>query len=98
MITPGSLRETQICTASCNPGGSSSAPPLMLIVVLPSPACHSRVPQVGQNALSKTRPESPAQDQWDGVPCVNRSASCGTITEMPNAEADCLRHLRQWQT
>jgi hypothetical protein len=67
----------------------------MLIVALPSPACHSRVPQVGQNALSKMRPESPAQDQCAGVPCVTRSAARGTMTEMPNADADCLRHLRQ---
>jgi hypothetical protein len=70
----------------------------MLIVALPWPACHSRVPQVGQNALSKMRPESPAHDQCAGVPPVIRTASRGTITEMPNADADCLRHLRQWQT
>src|SRR5271156_828301 len=43
MMMPGSLRETQICTASSNLGGSSSAPPLMLIVALPSPA----IPRAG---------------------------------------------------
>jgi hypothetical protein len=39
-----------------------------------------------------------ARNQKRGVPLVSRNAWRGTETEMPKAEADCLRHWRQWQT
>jgi hypothetical protein len=44
---------------------------------------------------SSTRPLSVGLDQVLTSPPVSRNARAGTITEIPNAEADCFRHSRQ---
>ena len=62
-----------------------------------SSSCHRREPQAGQKAQRMVWPLSVGRDQKRGLPAVRRRAARGAITEMPNAEADCRRHSRQWQ-
>jgi hypothetical protein len=59
--------------------------------------CHSRVPQSGQKAHSTFPPLSASRAQYRGVPLNSLKLSRGTMNEMPNADADCLRHSVQWQ-
>jgi hypothetical protein len=60
--------------------------------------CQSLVPQLPQKAQSSVLPVSVGRDQNLGFPWVRRNAACGTMKDIPNAEADCLRHSTQWQT
>lgn len=93
ITTPGSRRAVQICTASPRSTGVSSDPPLTETVPLAgSGACHNRLPQTGQKTQSSPVPRSVARDHVAGLPATSSSASAGTITEMPKAEADCFRH------
>lgn len=97
--TPGTLREVQICTAPPRSGGSSSDPPLMLSVsVLPRCWCQRREPQSIQNMQSSIWPLFVGRDQSLGVPLIKRNPDCRTTSEIPKADADCLRHSPQWQT
>jgi hypothetical protein len=43
-------------------------------------------------------PLSVSRVQNFGAPCVTVRPVFFTSTEMPKAEADCLRHSWQWQT
>jgi hypothetical protein len=96
MTTPGSLRVVQIWQADRRSGGSSSEPPFKLIVsVAPIPSCYTREPQEGQNAQASVPPLSVARDQTFTSPCVRRKSARLMMTEMPQAEADCLWHSRQ---
>jgi hypothetical protein len=70
----------------------------MLIVASPGVVWRMRVPQSAQNMHSSTLPLSVGRLQLLRWPCVSMNASVGTMTEMPKAEADCLRHSRQWHT
>jgi hypothetical protein len=65
----------------------------------PSPpgSCQTREPHSGQNAQSTTRPLSAGRDQKRGTPESRLKSARLTHTEMPKADADCLRHSRQWQ-
>src|SRR3954468_17065323 len=98
MMTPGSLREVQMWIAALRSTGWSSEPPLTVIVAEPGLACHTREPQVPQNMQSSVHPLSVRRDQVRTSPCCRLNALFGTRSEMPKAEADCLRHSRQWQT
>src|SRR3954471_14371002 len=99
MTTPGSLREVQMWIAWERSGGVSSEPPLRVShSAPPSGACQSREPQSGQNAQVSRLPLSVSRVQNFGTPCVTLRPDLVTSTEMPKAEADCLRHSRQWQT
>ncbi|HEX2529324.1 MAG TPA: hypothetical protein VHL31_23905 [Geminicoccus sp.] len=73
-------------------------PPLMLTLPSRTERCHSREPQFPQKAQSSVSPVDVGRVQERGTPLVRRTAGQVTITEIPNAEADCLRHSRQWQT
>ena len=98
MITPGSLREVQTWMASPRSRVWSRDPPLTLMVSgSPAASCHSREPQSGQKAQCRVRPLSVARDQRSVLPWVRWKSSRRTKSEMPKAEADCLRHSRQWQ-
>lgn len=86
-------------TAELRSIGSSSEPPLMLMELARSLSpCQIRDPQSGQKKQSSARPLSASLDHCFGVPRTSRNPDLLTITEMPNAEADCLRHSVQWQT
>src|SRR5205807_7660471 len=99
VMTPGNLRFTQAWLTAGKSTGSSSEPPLSVKNSLLPPAysCHRREPRPGQKAQSSTRPLSVGRDQKRGVPETSVKSARLTQTEMPNAEADCLRHSRQWQ-
>ena len=73
-------------------------PPLSVRVPEPGLACQTREPHAGQNMQSSVRPLSVCRDQVLGSPAVRLNAALGTSSETPNAEADCFRHSRQWQT
>ena len=70
----------------------------MLIVASPGLAWRMRVPQSTQNMHSSTLPLSVGRLHVLRLPCLSTNASAGTMTEMPKADADCLRHSRQWHT
>jgi hypothetical protein len=57
-----------------------------------------RDPHTTQNMQSSTRPLSVGRRQVRTSPSVSANAASGTITDIPNADADCRRHSRQWQT
>ena len=98
MAVPGSLREVQMWIAVEMSTGSSSEPALSVTVSgSPSVSCQSRDPHVGQNAHLRRLPLSVGRVHQFGAPCVTRSPARGTISDIPNAEADCFRHSRQWQ-
>jgi len=79
--------------------GSSSDPALIVTVFEGgSDSCQSRAPQFGQKAQWIRRPLSVARLQNFGAPCVTRSPALGTLSDVPNSEADCFWHSRQWHT
>ena len=98
MMTPGSFRVVHMCTALVRSTGSSNEPPLMLTISPPGLAWWMRVPQATQNVQSNCRPLSVDRRHAAMVPCLRWNALAGTRTEMPNADADCLRHSWQWHT
>src|SRR5579863_9554733 len=97
MITPASLRVVQMCIAEVRSGGSSSEPPFTLIVLSRPSVWQMREPHASQNVQANTPPLSVGRLQVRTLPCIIANALAGTMTEMPNADADCLRHSRQWQ-
>jgi len=100
MTTPFSFRLVQMWIAVDRSTGSSKEPALIVSVAeaAPSGSCHSRDPQAGQKAQTTRRPLSADRVQKLGAPEVTRKPARGTSSDRPNAEADCLRHSRQWQT
>src|SRR5437879_12944702 len=99
MTTPANVRPPQTWLTACKSTGSSGEPPFSVKNSLLPPAysCHRREPHPGQKPQSSTRPLSVGRDQKRGVPETSLKSARLTQTEMPNAEADCLRHSRQWQ-
>ena len=85
-------------TAAPRSGGRSSEPPLSVRVSEPGLACQTREPQPGQNMQRSVRPLPVFRDQVLASPAVRLNAVLGTSSETPNAEAECFRHSRQWQT
>jgi hypothetical protein len=76
--------------------GSSNDPPFTLTLsVGPIPSCHTREPQARQNAQARVPPLSVARDQTFTSPCVTWKSERLTMTETPNADADCFWHSRQ---
>jgi len=98
MNTPGILRETQIWIAVEMSTGSSSDPALRDTTLAPRTWCHTRDPQIEQNMQSIVRPLSVGRVHVFGEPWVTLKAGRGTRSDMPNADADCFWHSRQWQT
>ncbi len=97
--TPGNLRDVQICIAVEISGELSSDPALMLTVRdSVADSCQRREPQFGQKAHLTRPPLSVGRVQNSGPPRVTRKPVCGTMKDIPNAEADCFWHSRQWQT
>jgi hypothetical protein len=59
--------------------------------------CQTREPHSAQKWQLNVRPLSVERDHRFGTPRVSTKPALLTITEMPNAEADCFRHSSQWQ-
>lgn len=99
ITTPGSLLEVQMWVAAPRSTGSSNEPPLMLMVSgLPLLWCQSREPQMTQKTHSSRCPDAVWRDQDEVSPRRSVNSLLGTVNEIPNADADCLRHSVQWQT
>lgn len=53
---------------------------------------------MGQKKQSSMRPLSVGRVHLLSLPLTSLTSELRTMAEMPNAEADCLRHSLQWQT
>jgi hypothetical protein len=71
---------------------------LTLIVLSRASAWQMRDPHVSQNWQANTPPLAVGRLHVRTRPWLMTNACFGTMTEIPNADADCLRHSRQWHT
>jgi hypothetical protein len=101
MITPGQFALHPDMRRDAQIDRIVKRAPLIVKNLLSPPAysCHRREPHSGQKAQSSTATAlSVGRDQKRCRPESSEKSVRLTHTEIPNAEADCFRHSRQWQT